>query len=216
MAPAFITRGANHEHFQIDCQSEARLRTLPGSFAVPSGFAAPADVTFSPGAATVEAYDFVEVALNVASPDAKNPFTDVTVQAQFGKAGESKQLNVDGFCDSPDGTVFRVRFMPSSPGDYAYSMTYRQGGFEKTQTGSFQATDGHRRGPIRVDPKYPWHFIWEGTGEHYFFNGTTAFWLMGWRDEWIINSALERLHKLKINRLRVLLAGSANIFWGSR
>jgi hypothetical protein len=183
-------------------------------FAVPSGFAAPADVTFSPGAATVEAYDFVEVALNGASPDAKNPFTDVTVQAQFGKAGESKQLNVDGFCDSPDGTVFRVRFMPSSPGDYAYLITYRQGGFEKRQTGRFQATDGHRRGPIRVDPNYPWHFIWEGTGEHYFFNGTTAFWLMGFRDEWIINSALERLHKLKINRLRVLLAGSANIFWG--
>ena len=35
-------------------------------------------------ATKVEAYDFVEVSLNVASPDARNPFTDVTVQAQFG------------------------------------------------------------------------------------------------------------------------------------
>ena len=176
--------------------------------------ASPASVTFSQVAKSIEAYDFVEVTLNVASPDAKDPFTDVTVQAEFGNTGESKRLNVDGFCDSPDGTVFRVRFMPWAPGDYTYSVTYRQGSFEKTQQGTFHATDGHRRGPIRADPKYPWHFIWEGTGEHYFFNGTTAFWLMGFRDEWIIDSAIERLHKLKINRLRVLLAGSANIFWG--
>jgi hypothetical protein len=54
-------------------------------------------------------------------------------------------------------------------------VTYRQGDVEKTATGSFLATDGHRRGPIRVDPKYPWHFIWEGTGEHYFFDV-----LLGW------------------------------------
>ncbi len=127
-------------------------------------FASPANVTFSQGAAAVEAYDFVEVTLNVASPDATNPFTDVAVQAHFGKAGDSKQLSVDGFCDSVDGTVFRVRFMPSAPGDYTYSITYRQGSFEKMYEGTFRATDGHRRGPIRVDPKYPWHFIWEGTG----------------------------------------------------
>ena len=176
--------------------------------------ASPAGVTFAQGAASVEVYDFLEVTLNVASPDAKNPFTDVTVQAQFGKTGESSRLDVDGFCDSSDGTVYRVRFMPLTAGNYTYSITYRQGSFEKTQPGSFRATDGHRRGPIRVDPNYPWHFVWQGTGEHYFFNGTTAFWLMGFRDEWTINSAIERLHKMKVNRLRVLLAGSANIFWG--
>jgi hypothetical protein len=65
-----------------------------------------------------------------------------------------------------------------------------------------------------VDPEYPWHFIWEGTGEHYFFNGTTAFWLMGWREERIINYCIERLAKLKINRIRALLAGAATIYWG--
>jgi hypothetical protein len=65
-----------------------------------------------------------------------------------------------------------------------------------------------------VDPKYPWHFIWEGTGEHYFFNGTTAFWLMGFKEERIINYSIERLVKMKINRMRVLVAGVADIFWG--
>jgi hypothetical protein len=108
---------------------------------------------------------------------------------------------------------FRIRFMPSSPGEYAYSITYRQGAFENPNW-RFTLPTTSRRGPIRVDPKYPWHFIWEGTGEHYFFNGTTAFWLVGWRDESTIRYSIERLLKLKINRLRVLFAGNANIFWG--
>ena len=176
--------------------------------------AAPREVSFSPTPASVEAYDFLEVKVNVVGPDARNPFTDVTLLGSFDKVGANERWNVEGFCDSPDGSVFRIRFMPSSPGDYTYSVTYRQGDFEKTSKGSFYATDGRRRGPIRVDPNHPWHFIWEGTGEHYFFNGTTAYWLPGWRDERIITDSLERLHRLKVNRLRVLLSGAANMFWG--
>jgi hypothetical protein len=174
----------------------------------------PREVTFSQPAGSVEAYDFVEITVNVAGPDASNPFFDATLKGSFGKTGAKERTEVEGFCDSPDGSVFRIRFMPSSPGDYQYSIAYRQGGFEKTDTGTFRASGGHRKGPLRVDPQYPWHFIWEGTGEHYFFNGTTAFWLMGWRDDRTIEYTIERLHRLKINRLRVLVAGHANIFWG--
>ncbi|MFZ0964431.1 MAG: DUF5060 domain-containing protein [Terriglobia bacterium] len=175
---------------------------------------APGSIHIAQSSQTVEAYDFVEVTLNIASPDVKNPFTEAAVSGQFGKTGENRRFDVEGFCDSADGSVFRVRFMPSAPGDYTYTVAYRQGGFEWSHSGSFRATDGHRRGPIRVDPDYPWHFIWEGTGEHYFFNGTTAFWLMGWRDDRVIDYSIERLHQLKINRMRVLLAGAANEFWG--
>ena len=180
----------------------------------PALVSAPREVSFSQTAISVEAYDYLEVTVNIAGPDAANPFTDAALQGEFGKAGGAGRTSVEGFCDSADGSLFRIRFMPSAAGDYAYSIVYRQGAFEKTYSGTFHATDGHRRGPLRVDPKYPWHFIWEGTGEHYFFNGTTAFWLPGWREERIINNTIERLHRLKINRLRVLLAGAANIFWG--
>jgi hypothetical protein len=177
--------------------------------------AAPSNITFSQSAEAIEAYDFVEITLNVASQDAKNPFTDVVVEGQFGKTGGNQHLNVSGFCDSADGSVFRIRFMPAAPGEYSYSLVYRQGSFEKTHTGAFRATDGHRRGPIRVDPQYPWHFIWEGTGEHYFFNGTTAYWIVGWREERITQYSIERLHNLKINRLRVMLAAEEmNNPWG--
>ena len=123
-------------------------------------------------------------------------------------------MAVQGFCDSADGGTYRIRFMPSKPGKHAYEVTFRQGDAERTHAGTFEAADGKRRGALRVDKDHPWHFVWEGTGEHYFFNGTTAFWLMGWQDESIIKAAIDRLRRLKINRIRVLLSGAANIYWG--
>ncbi len=162
----------------------------------------------------MDGYDFIEVTLRVDQPDARNPFTDVSVEGRFGKRGAA-QLSVDGFCDSTDGRVFRVRFLPSSAGDYTYSVTYQQGDFRKTHSGAFRAVDGKRRGLLRVDPQYRWHFIWEGTGEHYFWNGTTAFLLLGWQDEGVIKGIIDRLHGLKVNRLRVMLAARPTIsYWG--
>ena len=191
-----------------------RLALLSISLACGALWAAPREVTFTQSAPSAAAYDFVEVTLRVNAPDVANPFTDATVTGWFGAAGGSARMNVDGFCDSADGTLFKIRFMPSKPGDYSYRVNYAEKGFEKSYEGTFRATDGGRRGPIRVDPAYPWHFIWEGTGEHYFFNGTTAYWLMGWRDERVIRSSVERLHRLKINRLRVLLSGRTNMMYG--
>src|SRR5580765_5237381 len=176
-------------------------------------FGAPRKVAFSQSADSVEAYDIVEASVNVEGPDVANPFIDVKVNGSFAKAG-GRATTVEGFCDSADGSVFRIRFMPSSPGEYSYSIAYRQGSFESSHSGKFRATDGQRWGPVRVDPKYPWHFIWEGTGKHYFFNGTTAFFLMGWREERVINYCIERLLGMKINRVRVLIAGAARILWG--
>lgn len=172
------------------------------------------DVEFSQSANTIEAYDFVEVAANVASHLARNPFTDATLSGWFESVDGNKRWQVEGFCDAEDGRVFRIRFMPPAAGDYRYSVEYRQGDRSKTSMGTFHATDGHRRGPIRVDAQYPWHFVWEGTREHYFFNGTTAYWLMGWSDDQVIQSSIDRLHQLKINRMRVTVAGRTNQFYG--
>lgn len=193
--------------------SRVFLLVLPLAFAfVPPS--ASGQVAFSQSSAAVEAYDFVEVTITVVSPGASNPFADATVSGSFGRAGSSEKLAVEGFCDSEDGRVFRIRFMPRTPGEYAYSVSYKGGGTAQRFDGAFRATNGHRRGPIRVDPQYRWHFIWEGTAEHYYFNGTTAFWLMGWRDERIIYSTLDRLLRLKINRVRALLSGRTPTMYG--
>ncbi|HEV8291841.1 MAG TPA: DUF5060 domain-containing protein, partial [Tepidisphaeraceae bacterium] len=175
--------------------------------------AAPKAVSFLQSTQTVDAYDFVEVTVQVTQPDARNPFTDVAVNGSFAKQGGAR-LPVDGFCDSADGTVFRIRFMPAAPGEYTYSIAYRQGDFEQVHNGSFRATAGERRGLLGVDPKYRWHLIWEGTGEHYFWNGTTAFLLAGWRDDEVINRCIDRFKRLKVNRIRLMLAARSVAFWG--
>ena len=183
-------------------------------FLAVSGFPNPSDVTFVPSKAAVDAYDFIDVSVHVTGSDVRNPFTDASVSGTLNSVSGNGQWQVDGFCDSTDGSIYRIRFAPPKPGDYRYQITYRQGSFEKQYTGTLQATDGHRRGPIRVDPQYRWHFIWEGTGEHYFFNGTTAYWLTGWKEERIIRYSLDRLHRLQVNRLRVTVAGRSNLFFG--
>src|SRR5262249_30725261 len=141
--------------------------------------AVPPSVSFSSPASPVEAYDFVEVTANVSFPRAWNPFTWAALEGSFETADGKKRWHVEGFCDSGNGSTYRIRFMPPAPGDYKYTVSYRQGPARKTLDGSFHASDGRRRGPVRVDPQNRWHFIWEGTGEHYFFNGATAYWLMG-------------------------------------
>ena len=118
----------------------------------PALYAAPREVSFTQSAPAVEAYDFVEITALITSPDAPNPFTGATLTGSFAKAGASQRWNVEGFCDSTDGSMFRIRFMPSSPGDYSYSIAYRQGGFEKAHTGHVPR---HRRPSSRSPPGRP-------------------------------------------------------------
>lgn len=153
----------------------------------------------------IETYDFIEIAIRVTSPDVVNPFTDGSVQGRFALQGDAPS-SVDGFCDSPDGSVFHIRFMPSQAGRYEYAITYKQKGLEQTHEGSFTAVDANHRGLLRLDPANHRHFIWEGTKEHYFWNGTTTYYLMGWDDE-TIRKSIDRLSGLKVNRLRVLVYG---------
>ena len=122
-------------------------------------------LTFRGPDTAVKVYDFAEVAIEVKHTSAANPFTDVAVTGEFCReAGEPVQ--VEGFCDSVDGHLFRIRFMPSVPGRYNYSVIFRQGSEETSHKGSFSAIPGRRSGILRVDAKYPEHFVWEGSGEH--------------------------------------------------
>jgi hypothetical protein len=167
--------------------------------------ASPTAISATLGAERVEVHDFAEVALSVTGADAANPFVDVEVAGAFRAAG-GVWLNVDGFCDAMDGSLYRIRFAPSQPGAHEYVVTFRQGAYEWRQTGSFEAIDVGRKGVLRVDPEHPWHFIWEGNGGHFLLNGTTTYYLMGW-DDATIRGIVDRLAGLGVNRLRVLLYG---------
>jgi len=178
-------------------------KTLALLFA--AGIAAVAgDVTFTPSAKVVGTYDFLEVRIDVANPPAGNPFVDAEVTGELhGEQGNA--LKVDGFCDSDDGRIFRIRFMPVHPGRHTYSVNYRAGTAEVTYRGQFTARKSGDKGLVRVDKEHPWHFLWEGTGEHFFWNGTTTYALIGWRDDAVIRESIDRLAKLQVNRLRVAL-----------
>src|SRR5207249_9187161 len=83
-------------HFLLRC-------SMSLVFAAPLLNAAPAAVSFSQHQSSVDAYAFVEVEMRVSAPDAANPFTDVTVGADFGHKS-SPRLTVDGFCEDRKST----------------------------------------------------------------------------------------------------------------
>jgi len=176
--------------------------------------AAAHDVSFTAPADSVAAYDYIEISAFVTAPRAANPFTDSRLSGVFTNPGTGDRWNVEGFADSEDGSIYRIRFMPPAPGTYTYSVVYEETKRRNACTGTFRAFDGQRRGLLRVDPHYRWHFIWAGTGEHYFFNGTTAYFLMGWKDDRTIRYSIDRLHRLKVNRIRVTIAGREDVFFG--
>ena len=165
-------------------------------------------VEFIDSAGEVELYGLAEITISIKNPDMANPFIDASVQGIF-RSESGEPVKVDGFCDSDDGSVYRIRFMPCRPGRYQYEIRYSQPGVDIGHKGAFQAVAAGRKGLLQVDPDNRWHFIWEGTGEHYFWNGTTTYYLMGWDDQ-TIRRNIDRLHRLKINRLRVLLYGRNN------
>ncbi len=99
------------------------------------------NISFSRPPTQVDCYEFVEVEIRVAPPASANPFTDVTVSGQFTREGGAP-LRADGFCDADDGSVFRIRFMPSQPGRHAYSIGISSGKAPE------RITCGTRRRPI--------------------------------------------------------------------
>src|SRR4029077_61365 len=87
--------------------------------------AAPKAVECHLSSASIEAWDFIELTLEVDDPDAANPFTDVTIESEFGQADGSNPSKLPGFCDATDGSIYRLRFMPGRAGDYTYAVHFR-------------------------------------------------------------------------------------------
>lgn len=174
--------------------------------------AVPREIVFSESANSVAVCDYVEVSLRVSPPIAGNPFTDTAVTGSFAPAdrSESLPLKVDGFCDSADGA-----FVPGSVHAFKAGrlrLHHQILGEELPRHIPRRRPGAARANPRGFGPPLP--LVWEGTREHFYFNGTTDFWLMGWRDERVIRNSLERLHRLNVNRVRVLLSGRTNTMYG--
>lgn len=159
--------------------------------------------------ASVDVFDIWEASATADTASTGiNPFTDLSFTGEFVRSDSSEEhIPIEGFCDSEDGRVFRIRFLPLLSGPYSYRLTLRHGDTILAEhAGTFQAHAGAHQGLVRVDREHPWHFVYEGTNEHFFYNGTTAYFLLGW-EEARFEPILDRLHRLGVNRIRVALCG---------
>jgi hypothetical protein len=99
----------------------------------------------------VEQWGIFELPLN--GPQDGNPFVDVGLSARF--KYEHRIVEVDGFYDG--GGIYRVRFMPDTPGPWTYTTASdreEMDGIEGQFTCTKPSSTNH--GPVRVRNTY--HF----------------------------------------------------------
>ncbi len=147
----------------------------------------------------VERYQVHETVLRVDPAPAGNPFTDAELRGRYHDPA-GRTLEVAGFCDSEDGSTYRIRFLPRTPGRHTAELTFatRDGRIELPL--SFEVVAGTRPGPVTADPDNPRRLMLE-SGEHPYFVSKTAWLLFGtpnWRE--FIDQAAE-------NGFNVLRAG---------
>jgi len=122
-----------------------------------------------------------------------NPFTDDTIRGIF--TGEHETVETDGFYDG-DG-VYRIRFMPSYPGEYRYTVS---GTFGETREGSFTVTEAgpDNHGPVRVQNALYFSYA---DGTPFYPVGTTCYVWELQTDE-LIEKTLRSLQKARFNKIR--------------
>jgi len=159
--------------------------------------------------AEVARFDPAEFRLDVDSPAAKNPFTEVEIAGAFKLAGgEGRALRVEGFSDSRDGSVHLLRFGPPEAGEWSYSIRYWSPGKEKTFDGRLRAIEAGRAGPIAADPKHPRKLVHAGDKRPFFHLGYTVYHLLdpSHTDE-DIEKTIEFCAERRFNKVRFLLTG---------
>lgn len=152
-----------------------------------------------------EVYETLEFVLLCDPLPTENPYTATRLSGQF-FSPDGDTLSIEGFCQSLTGERHTLRFLPQTAGRYTYALQYDSPHGSLTHTGSFLAKPSERRGIVGISPESPWHFVWRGTGEHYFWNGTTAYFLLGLSPE-ARDAGLTAMEAGSINRVRVALSG---------
>ena len=182
------------------------LRALLVTLALAVPAASAEEYTLS--AKSVEVYDYAELTVRVPAPKGQafvTPFGGTFTPKTGGPS-----MPVQGFVDDEPndiGLTYRLRVMPTVPGEYVLTAGFPERSERSTFTATLTATPSTRKGVLRVDPEHPYHFQWAGTGEHFFLNGTTAYWLLGNSDDADIRAAIDRFATHKITRIRVALNG---------
>lgn len=114
---------------------------------------------------SVETFDYAVVTVTMPAVKSARPAEDILITGMF-ISPTNDTSRIDGFCDSSDGSIHRIRFMPTKPGAYRFMVksyaVYRRQiknvlTTGRAQTGSyfgaFTATAEKRRGTTTTDSK---------------------------------------------------------------
>jgi Domain of unknown function (DUF5060)/Protein of unknown function (DUF4038)/Domain of unknown function (DUF5605) len=145
--------------------------------------------------ADVEQWGIFE--LELTGPATGNPFQEVEFGARF--AHKHRSIDVDGFYDG-DG-VYRVRFMPDTPGTWSYCTSSNVSSLAEKQ-GTFTCVPARsecNHGPVRVANTY--HFA-HADGTPYKQIGTTCYAWTHQGDQ-LEQQTLETLQRAPFNKMRM-------------
>jgi hypothetical protein len=154
----------------------------------------------------IERWDIFELSLD--GPQDGNPFIDVHFGARF--SHKHRVVEVDGFYDGANTNrssnkdrssgVYRVRFMPDTPGPWSYVTTSNRAELDGVE-GQFTCTDPNpgNHGPVRVSNTT--HFAY-ADGSPYFPIGTTCYAWNHQGDE-LEEQTLGTLRTAPFNKMRM-------------
>jgi len=136
-----------------------------------------------------------------------NPFTDIDIRGVFVSGNIS--LSVEGFADSQDGSLFRLRFSPENANaTYSYDITFTGTDINKRFTGKLLSTTSQDKGPVITDPVHPKHFIYKGTKEPFYHLGCTEYNLLDISNsDSQIEATIDYCRQMGFNKIRFLLTG---------
>jgi hypothetical protein len=177
-------------------------------------------IQLEPFPSDVGRHETLQLTIRVFSPSVANPFTDAQVIGTF-TPNTGQAVNVRGFCDAEDGTIWRVRFCPREIGAYRFTLSYQDARMRDQVAGGFVCHPSQAPGFVRIDPDHPYHFI-RDNGTHPFLAGKTA-WRLGcsphWR-EFIAQAAVNRMNVLRVGvecpYFRELAGGDCWLWGGTR
>ena len=173
---------------------------------VAPALAAPLEVSLR-APESVRQFEIAEFVVEVARPELRNPFTEVELSGEF-RALKATRV-AQGFCDSPDGRVYRLRFAPPEADvTYEYTLRLRAPGGDRNFSGKLRSERSAAPGPVVVDPANRKHFRSLGSGKPFYHLGFTAYHLLDpSHTDQQIDATIDYCARMGFNKIRFLLSG---------
>lgn len=133
-----------------------------------------------------------------------DPFGGESISANF-HLGDQVHV-VTGFIDAEDGSLVRFRFLPMAPGTLEVAALVDG----ESLTAEMEIAPYRHRGVLQAVSD---RFVWSISGEPFFWNSTTAYLMLGLRED-VMNTALDRLAEEGVNRIRVAICPSRQVSGG--